>query len=366
MNIHRTLLKSKTLNKLNKSKFLHPAINLKINKKGSNSPINTTFSPPHLKKKYKSTKFLTQPNILTPPSYSPSISKNDHEAKSKKFENTKIKGKLLNAINNSIIMPKEKVRLLNNHYHYATEEKEKEKGIIYQNNLRMAKKINVITQKNPELLQPNNLSSRYEDCYLTPQEMLDKKFNIEEQKIIFRDPKFFGLNKEPFKKAKLKMNYNLKDILNQEEKDFLQKRLKEKYAVLKHHNNYVYNKPVIITEKFTINQYTPKLSCASTTKNIFEKTVKPSITTQYNSTSNIFTTSSNKELSLDSINNKILLFSERRNDFLNYKNYKYYKKEKINKCKRDDKIKKIEKNHNDLVLAHKIAKEVKNNYIKKN
>ena len=27
------------------------------------------------------------------------------------------------------------------------------------------------------------------------------------------------------------------------------------------------------------------------------------------------------------------------------------------------KIKEIEKNHNDLVLAHKIAKEVKNNYI---
>lgn len=364
MKIQRSLLKSKTLKKFNKSNFLNTW--QKSNKKNTNSPINTTFSPPHLKRKNKSTKFLTQPNnILTPPSYSPSITIIDHEAKNKKFEKTKIKGKLLNAINNSIIMDKEKVIFLNNHYHFTNEDKVKEKEIIYQNNLRMIKKINVITQKNPELLQPNNLSSRYEDCYLTPQEMLDKNFSVEEQKLIFRDPKFFGLNKEPFKRAKLKMKYNLKDILNQEEKEYLQKKIKDKCGVFKRNNKYEYKIPVIITEKLNLNQYTPKLSYASTTKNIFEKTLKQSTNTQYHSTTNIFKTSSNKKVSLDSINNKILLFSERRKDFLNYKNYKYYKKEMINKSKRDDKIKEIAKNQNDLLLAHKIAKEVRNIYIKK-
>lgn len=359
--MNKAFLKSKSINKYTYTKSpLYVKFTKTLITNTQNETINSNaISISNIHKKHKKPMSCNAlKSILS--NHSPSVSLSNVDSNPKEqFSKVVIKGKLLKAMNSTLILPKEKVIFLNNKYHYETENRENEKEKIHQNNYRKNKNLNITTQRTPNLIQSETNSNRYEDIYLTPKEFLNKNFDIEEQKIMFKDPKFFALTKEPFRSAKIKMNSHLKDILNQEEKDYIRKKLKNSALHIKPKKLFSSKPPIIKHKKLQSTRITPKLSASSTITNIFNKT---KLRTGYNSSKNLFTTSNTKQRTLHSINERMIQFSERREEFLEDRNYQYYKKELRKKENRDTKFKRIEKENQELLKGQEIAKIIKKIY----
>jgi hypothetical protein len=93
---------------------------------------------------------------------------------------------------------------------------------------RLKKNLGIFTQKTTEMFSPKNINftSRYEDIYVTPNELIDRNFTKNEINIIKSDPTYFKLNKSPFKNTAVLQNKTLVEILKEEEK--LKEQLKRK------------------------------------------------------------------------------------------------------------------------------------------
>ena len=133
-----------------------------------------------------------------------------------KVEKEIIKGKLFHALNSSIVMEKEKVELLKRNYSNESRQS------IFKPSTPFP---NIVTNVSPELLKSEKVSSRFEDLYLSPKELLKKRFNPEELKIILSNPGYFHVNRGKLKDPKLLTSSTLKDIINKEDEE---RRLKLK------------------------------------------------------------------------------------------------------------------------------------------
>jgi hypothetical protein len=62
----------------------------------------------------------------------------------------------------------------------------------------MKRKANIITQKSPELIDDKRYVNRYEDIYVTPEELLLRNFSENDINIIKSNSSYFVLDKELF------------------------------------------------------------------------------------------------------------------------------------------------------------------------
>ena len=145
-----------------------------------------------------------------------------------KFKKMKLRAKFVKLVQNSIILQKSQVLLYNymfkknnNNNESSSSSSESEK----QNNNNNNNKRMIIT-KQPNYFSIINNSNRYEDVYKTPYEFIKKNFTFEEQRMLISDPKYFFLNRPPFKGVDFNLMYNLTDKINEEEKSKKKKIIK--------------------------------------------------------------------------------------------------------------------------------------------
>ena len=129
------------------------------------------------------------------------------EEKALKFKKMKLRSKLLKLMNHLIILKKETVDYYNNEF--------KSPPIFHRRN----KSSTVRSSVSSDLFNKKDVVYRYEDYYYSPEELLQKNFNDTEIKIIANDPKFFMLNRPPFKGINLQIQYSLKAKINEEEEE---------------------------------------------------------------------------------------------------------------------------------------------------
>jgi hypothetical protein len=89
----------------------------------------------------------------------------------------------------------------------------------------MKKRANIITQNYPELLNDKKYVNRYEDKYVTPEELLYRNFNENDINIIKSNPNYFLLDKELFGEEFMQIKKLSETI---EEEDRLKKTIKNK------------------------------------------------------------------------------------------------------------------------------------------
>ena len=160
-----------------------------------------------------------------------------------KFKKMKLRAKFVKLVQNSIILQKSQVLLYNymfkknnNNNESSSSSSESEKQNNNNNNKRM-----IITKQSNYFSIINN-SNRYEDVYKTPYEFIKKNFTFEEQRMLISDPKYFFLNRPPFKGIEIKLMYNLSDKINEEEKNKKKKIIKLSKNIKLFKNNKENNK----------------------------------------------------------------------------------------------------------------------------
>ena len=160
-----------------------------------------------------------------------------------KFKKMKLRAKFVKLVQNSIILQKSQVLLYNymfkknnNNNESSSSSSESEKQNNNNNNKRM-----IITKQSNYFSIINN-SNRYEDVYKTPYEFIKKNFTFEEQRMLISDPKYFFLNRPPFKGIEIELMYNLSDKINEEEKNKKKKIIKLSKNIKLFKNNKENNK----------------------------------------------------------------------------------------------------------------------------
>jgi hypothetical protein len=91
--------------------------------------------------------------------------------------------------------------------------------------VRMKKKVDVITQKNPDLLNEKKYVNRYEDTYVTPDELLSRNFSENDLNIIKSNPTYFMLDAELFGEVFVQQKKLFQTI---EEEEMIKKDIKDK------------------------------------------------------------------------------------------------------------------------------------------
>ena len=122
-----------------------------------------------------------------------------------------LKGRLYKIINSNLIMNKETVEEL------KTQNSEK----IYKPIKKQTKKYpDIMTNKNPDLIQQIKSPNKFEDDYFEPEEIILKRFSKSEIKIIQNHPKFFQTHENSILKEIREFSpKNLVEMINYEEKE---------------------------------------------------------------------------------------------------------------------------------------------------
>ena len=126
------------------------------------------------------------------------------------FQKIKIRSRLKKLLDNLIVLDK------NTQLLYNSENKR-----IPKSTKNKRPNSNIFTSKRTALFsnEQDNIVFRYEDYSYTPEELLSNNFTKEELKIIANDPKYFMLNKPPFKGINLQSQYSLKAKLEEEDEE---------------------------------------------------------------------------------------------------------------------------------------------------
>ena len=127
------------------------------------------------------------------------------------LSNHLLKGRLYKIINSNLIMNKETVEEL------KTQNSEK----IYKPIKKQTKKYpDIMTNKNPDLIQQIKSPNKFEDDYFEPEEIILKKFSKSEIKTIQNHPKFFQTHENSILKEIREFSpKNLVEMINYEEKE---------------------------------------------------------------------------------------------------------------------------------------------------
>lgn len=184
-----------------------------------NHPTSSLLSP------YAYTHTQTQSSFLNKNAKYESLTKREKRLSDKK---QKIKGKMIKLMQNSLIIDQEIANRMKLDYNY---EKSIESSKIKMKNQKRTVFIvntkgssNEFTQMNPQY--------RFEDCYFTPNEFIQKNFDKEEIKTITCDPKYFLLDKPPFKGNEMNIQLTLIDKINQEDECKINETISQKYIKL--------------------------------------------------------------------------------------------------------------------------------------
>lgn len=130
-----------------------------------------------------------------------------------------VKGKLLNLISKSLVADKETIEAYRkNFYLQENDININEKHLDdHMREYRYRNSIGILTRTNPDLLTRHWYVSRFNDCYITPDELINKNFDEKELNILRSDPNYFKLNKGPFKNTLIMKFTTLTDILKEED-----------------------------------------------------------------------------------------------------------------------------------------------------
>ena len=126
-----------------------------------------------------------------------------------------LKGRLRTALSKHLVINKEMLTDLNKLY--KNEEEKKDDNVNdNKNNKKKSKDFQYISHYSGcfSKIRP---PFRYEDYYFSPLELLKKYFTKEEMIMLKSSPRYFGLNKFPFKNSDFKFNKNLLSKLNYED-----------------------------------------------------------------------------------------------------------------------------------------------------
>ena len=126
------------------------------------------------------------------------------------FQKVKIRSRLKKLLDNLIVLDRNTKLLYNS-----------ENRRIPKSTKNKRPNSNIFTSKTSSLFsnEQDNIVFRYEDYSYTPEELLSNNFTKEELKIIANDPKYFMLNKPPFKGINLQSQYSLKAKLEEEDEE---------------------------------------------------------------------------------------------------------------------------------------------------
>ena len=149
--------------------------------------------------------------IKLPKSKTPKKKIKLHTFDSLLLSNHLLKGRLYKIINSNLIMNKETVEEL------KTQNSEK----IYKPIKKQTKKYpDIMTNKNPDLIQQIKSPNKFEDDYFEPEEIILKKFSKSEIKTIQNHPKFFQTHENSILKEIREFSpKNLVEMINYEEKE---------------------------------------------------------------------------------------------------------------------------------------------------
>ena len=134
-----------------------------------------------------------------------------------------LRGRLFKKVNTSLVMSKEKVAQLKRDF------STKKESLILT---KTKENFQNITNNWPNLVCKEKSSSRFEDMYITPHELISSNFSSREKKFILTHPKYFKLGQGSLRDPKLFINTNLKDIINKEEAESQQQMLINKKSSL--------------------------------------------------------------------------------------------------------------------------------------
>ena len=184
----------------------------------------------------------------------------------KNFAYDLIKGRMFNKLKNYYVKTIQDFSSTfenNNDFDFVKTQRE----YTYKKKLELfsKKKINVVTDRSPSIIQSERLTRRFEDVYLTPEEFLHNNFTKEEIDLMIKNANYFKLNKKPLKDWDLKINFTLKDTLNkEEEKNKKNLRLKTEKNL-----NTINNNTSIINYKIK-----PKIIMSTNNKNLLKTKIR--------------------------------------------------------------------------------------------
>lgn len=175
--------------------------------------------------------------------------------KNELFSNILLKGKLFKAINTHLIFTNKQILSIKNNNINTNSEKQKRKFT--------SKFPNIFTNDNPNLIKREINNPRFEDFYVTPDELITQNFSKREISNIIANPAYFKINKTPIKSSKILGHLDLKDTIEKEEREN-KKRFEEK--LFKKRKNHKLNlKDFTVT--FTNNSITTNRTSFSAGKN---------------------------------------------------------------------------------------------------
>lgn len=171
----------------------------------------------------------------------------------------KIKGKLIKMLKSKIVLNKKMYGDCDEFFHpeeeMARRKKKGEKLLQRHKKYTLNQNFRQIKLKiTPDLFSNVKVSFRYEDFYQSPEEIILNNFTKEEIKLIKQSPKYFSLDKPPFKGSRLNLISTLKDIINEEERIEQEKnKSKSCHSSLKQ-NSYIYEDIYHKQNKLSKNQ----------------------------------------------------------------------------------------------------------------
>lgn len=265
------------------------------------------------------------------------------------YEKKKLKGKLITLSKDVFIMDENKYKLYNMNLNENIEEKQNEKMNNYENEFRKKNNVNVITKKTPDYFQKIKPTFRYEDYYVTPDEFFQQNFNEKETDILMSDPGYFTLPNATFSQIKFLKLRTLSKILNSEEKKT--EKIKKKIKKI----GFSQNKKKI-EKKGKIRLCKPK-------KHNSYKKWKPllKIGLKNEFKSNV----ADCPLLNQTYEEKIKLYSERKEENEIMKKIFYKKKKEEEKAKIEAKINQEKQKHRENFQINKIVNTIHNIYLSK-
>ena len=232
---------SKIVFPINKIKKLRDVLTTSLNKinqkKHSLNQIKTISTEPSINNIKTKNNFM-QKNNLPSLSLLTEISLNIEKEKQMLqkdydllFKKIKLKARLFKLMKNNIILKeKDYTSLYTKYYEFA--ERNNNNKFFDSKNINKT----FVTKKtsNSPLFLEYKPSMKFLDYHLTARECLNKGFSNKEKNILYSDPIFFRLNKEPFLSLRKKIKLSLKQKLNIEQGELFKK-----------HKNPNYNKTII-------------------------------------------------------------------------------------------------------------------------
>ena len=293
----------------------------------------------------------------------------------------RIKGKLIKMLKSKIVLNREMFKNYDNIFH-PENDKEKIKIRLALLKREKAKERKISSERNhlkvkstPDLFSSVKVSFRYEDLYLSPEEILGNYFSKEEIDIMKLSPKYFYLNRPPFKGSQLKLSKSLSDIINNEEN----KKMDNTIPVKPFNYKYLYKKNTFHIEKhkkansihispskknsvnanhFISKSAKNKSLVLSSSRSMHNSIRKKTIDSDFDLNPNDpFYSSYKYEKIFDEIEKRKEYTLMKRQDNLNYK------KEKFESLKNQH-IKKQKQHNEDMYQAREVIKQIEKNYIR--